>query len=152
MKTLNPCPTVNAFTHSFKIITAALLLVLSSFTVSAQGLVFNNHTLLSGTKGADGAVYRFNNVTTNIDALVTINGRSSSLVKLVNIDTTGIGHVKAFQPQVTYGDNNSSPAGNMDWWMEFGISFVTHGTTTPVSVNSIDVTALDIDGNGDKIR
>jgi len=152
MKTLNPCPKVNVFVHLSKNFAAALLLVLISFSVSAQGLVFSNPELSSGTKGADGAVYRFNNVTTNIDALVTINGRSSSLVKLVNIDTTGIGHVKAFQPQVTYGDNNSSPAGNMDWWMEFGISFVTHGTTTPVSVNSFDVTALDIDGNGDKIR
>jgi hypothetical protein len=151
MKTLNPCPKVNVFIHSFKIIAAALLLVLTSFTVSAQGLVFSNPTLSSGTNGANGAVYRFSNVTTNIDALVTINGRSSSLVKLVHIDTTGIGHGKAFQPQVTYGESNITPPGNMEWWMEFGISFVSHGTTNPVYVSSFDVTALDVDGNNDKI-
>jgi hypothetical protein len=143
---------VNAFTHSFKIIAASLLLVLSSFTVSAQGLVFNNPTLSSGTDGADGAVYRFNNVTTNIDALITINGRSSSQVRLVHIDTAQIGYGKAFQPQVTYGNNNTSPSGNSDWWMEFGIRFVSHGTNTPVSVSSFDLTALDIDGNDDKIN
>ncbi len=84
--------------------------------------------------------------------MIKINGRSSSMVKLVHIDTTGIGHSKAFQPQVTYGNNNTSPSGNSDWWMEFGISFVSHGTTTPVAVSSFDVTALDIDGNGDKIN
>src|SRR5690348_9146065 len=48
--------------------------------------VFRNATLAAGTAGADGAVYRFPSVATGIDALVKINGRSSSLVKLVSID------------------------------------------------------------------
>jgi hypothetical protein len=119
----------------------------------AQELQFNNHSLISGTDGADGAVYRFPAVNSShdIDALVTINGRSSSQVKLIDIDVTGIGHTKAFQPKVTYG-NNSSPSGISDWWMEFQISFVRTGTNTIVPVDSFDLTAIDIDGNGDKIN
>lgn len=133
-------------------------LILSIFTilavfVNAQELQFNSHSLIAGTDGADGAVYRFPgvNASHDIDALVAINGRSSSQVKLVDIDVTGVGHTKAFQPKVTYGNNNS-PSGITDWWMEFQISFVRTGTNTIVPVDSFDVTAIDIDGNGDKIN
>jgi hypothetical protein len=85
-----------------------------------------------------------------LDALVKINGRSSSMVKLVAIDIANTGFGKSFQPQVTYG-NNTSPAGNTDWWMEFQISFVQPNTNVPVVVNSFSVSGLDIDGNNDKI-
>ncbi|MFT3936802.1 MAG: T9SS type A sorting domain-containing protein [Chitinophagaceae bacterium] len=118
---------------------------------SAQELVFKNATLQSGVAGADGAVYRFPSVKAGTDALVKINGRSSSMVKLVTIDLTTTGFEKSFQPQVTYGSNNTSPAGNTDWWMEFQISFVQTATNTATNVTKFDVTGLDIDGNGDKI-
>src|SRR5882724_1896588 len=132
----------------------ALMLVpaLSIPAMSQQGLIFKNPVLLSGTDGQDGAVYRFPNVTSNVDALLKINGRSSSSVKLISIDLTSDGWDKAFQPQVTCSDNNTTPAGIYDWWMEFQISFVKSNTTTAVSVSDFAVTALDIDGNGDKIN
>ena len=50
--------------------------------------VFKNGVLQSGTAGANNAVYRFPSVITGIDALVKINGRSSSMVQLVTIDLT----------------------------------------------------------------
>lgn len=85
-----------------------------------------------------------------MDALVTIDGRSSSLVKLVNIDLNNTGFNKAFQPEIEY--NNGSVSGAQNWWMEFTISFVDHNTSNPSLISTFDVTALDIDGDGNKLR
>jgi hypothetical protein len=139
-------------------ITAALiaLFTLAGITATAQQttvpeLSFINPKLEphSVSDGKDGAIYRFSNVQAGIDALVTINGRSSTLVKLENIDLTGTGWDKAFQPQVSY--NSGKTKGAADWWMEFQITFVKTGTTTATSVSSFNVTGLDIDGDGDKL-
>jgi len=121
-----------------------------NYTVKAPELIFRNGVLATGTAGADGAIYRFPNVATGLDALVKINGRSSSNVQLVDIDLSNTGFDKAFQPQVVY--NGTTPSGTTDWWMEFGISFVQAGTNTTVTVTNFDVTALDIDGDGSKLQ
>jgi len=115
--------------------------------VLAQGLVFKDPVLVSGTDKSDGATYRFPNVADKVDALLTISGRSSSKVKLSNIDLTNTGWDKAFQPQISY--NGDGPA---DWWMDFDISFVSTNTTLPVVVSNFNVTALDIDGDGKRLR
>ncbi len=115
-----------------------------------QELVFKNPTLQSGQAGQDNAIYRFTGVTTGIDALVKISGRSNALVKLVDIDLATTGFTKAFQPQVTY-NNGTAPSGVSDWWMEFTISFV-NTNNSPANVSAFNITALDIDGNADKIN
>lgn len=113
-------------------------------------LVFSNPVLVSGTAGSNGAVYKFPDVTTNIDALVTISDRSSSLVTVSNIDMTSTGHANAFQPQISY--NNGNAAANTNWWMDFDFVFVNKGTTVPVSVNSFNLTAIDVDGDGSRLH
>jgi Secretion system C-terminal sorting domain len=157
MKLLYPSPKENVFNSSFfkTVLTVLLFTTTFSFTTKAQSttapeLVFKNASLVFGTDGSDNAVYRFPAVGSGVDALVKINGRSSSLVKLVSIDLTNTGFAKAFQPQVTY--NNNTAPGPAEWWMEFQVSFVQSGSNTPVAVNNFDLTALDIDGNGDKIN
>ena len=149
------CPPSIAITMNLpSFLRRSLLLILLAFYVcfaSAQELVFKDPVLISGVAGGDGAIYRFTKVNNYVDALVTINGRSSSLVSLVNLDMTFTGHGKAFQPQVTC-NNNTTLAGISDWWMEFKISFVNTGSNTPTVVDSFNVTALDIDGNNDKIN
>jgi Secretion system C-terminal sorting domain len=144
-------PTKNIF--AVKAIALLIIIVSAVFTPSAnaQGLVFKEPKLISGSAGVNNAVYRFAKVATNVDALVKINGRSSAIVSLVSIDLEDLGHNKSFQPQVTY-NNDRTPNGTSDWWMEFEITFVTAGTTTPVIVTKFDVTALDIDGNGDELN
>ncbi len=156
MKLLYPSPKLNSFIYSLlKAIFAVLVLVAAFSSVAhaqdANELVFKSPVLQSGTAGADNAVYRFSSVMKGIDALVKINGRSSSMVRLVSIDLANTGWDKAFQPQVTYGSDNTSPAGITDWWMEFQVSFVTANTNTAAVVSSFSATGLDIDGNGDKI-
>ncbi len=128
-----------------------LILTLYSFFALSQELTFKNPILESGVDGADGAVYRFMKVNSKVDALVTISARSSSQVKLQDIDKKAAGLDKAFQPQVMFNDNNT-PAGNIDWWMEFNITFVNSGLNSPAAVDSFRVTGLDIDGNSDKIN
>jgi hypothetical protein len=113
-------------------------------------LEFRNAYLETGTAGANGAIYRFPQVDNGIDALVKIASRSDNRVRLVSIDLTNTGWQKAFQPQVTF--NNGTANGVQDWWMEFEISFVQKDGVTPVTVNNFDITALDIDGNGGRLR
>lgn len=146
-------PRMSSFASIIKgmIVVAFLTLPVLLPKVKAQGLVFKNSSLVSGTNGQVNAVYRFPQVTTNVDALVTITGRSSSLVTLAAIDLSNTGFDKAFQPQVTY-NGGTTPNGTSDWWMEFSISFVTANTTNTVNVASFNVTGLDIDGNADKLN
>jgi hypothetical protein len=143
-----------ALALAFCIRTALILVIILAaaflFAGRAQGLVFKNPQLVDGSAGQNGAVYRFPLVTNNVDALITIAGRSNGMVKLLNIDMSHLGHDKAFQPQVTY-NNNTTPGGVSDWWMEFQVSFVRTNTSVSVPVDSFDLTALDIDGNGDRI-
>ena len=152
MKLLYPRQTITSFTLSaVKTILVIIFLVAGFYSVAnAQELNFKNGVLSSGVAGQDGAVYRFPSVANGIDGLVKINSRSSSMVQLVTIDLTSSGFDKAFQPQVTYG-NNTSPAGNTDWWMDFQVSFVQANTNVPAVLTTFDVSGLDIDGNNDKI-
>lgn len=114
-----------------------------------QELVFKNSKLHSGSAGTDGVVYRFPNVTSGVDALVKIIGRSSPLVTLENLDLTNTGHIKAFQPQVTY--NNGTIQGSGNWWMDFQVTFVEENTTLPIVITAFDVTVLDLDGDGNDL-
>ncbi len=155
MKLLYPTFVIDVFSTLLKAGIAVLMLI-AAFSSAAnaqnsQELVFKNAVLQSGVAGADGAVYRFPSVMAGTDALVKINGRSSSMVQLVTIDLTTTGFEKSFQPQVTYGSNNTAPAGNSDWWMEFQVSFVQSYTNSATNVTKFDVTGIDIDGNDDKI-
>lgn len=140
------------FVPFLKAMAFAYATIFATFTVSAQfrELVFNNPSLVAGTAGADGAVYRFPGVTNNVDALVTIVRRSSSQVTLTSIDLTTTGFRNALQPQVRFG--SSTISGIQNWWMEFELRFVNAGTNNPISLNSFKLTALDIDGNNDKLR
>jgi hypothetical protein len=155
MKFLYPAQLANSVLSTIVKAAIAIALLVTSFSVlnaqtTAKELVFQNGSLVSGVAGTDNAIYRFPSVMSGVDAMVKINGRSSAMVQLVSIDLTNTGFDKAFQPQVTYG-NNTSPAGNTDWWMEFQVSFVKAGTSSAVPVSAFSVTSLDIDGNNDKI-
>jgi hypothetical protein len=143
---------IHARQSSKKFILLILFIALAILSFASGGgkLTFKNSTLISGTAGKDGAIYRFPQVDTDVDALIKIKGRSNSLVYLVTIDMVTSGFDKAWQPQVGY--NKGSAPGAADWYMEFEMTFVQKGTNTPVTFDEFDLSAIDIDGNGDKIR
>ncbi len=109
-------------------------------------LVFQNPVLTSGTAGADGAKYLFQNVGPNLDAVITIVSRSDASVVLGNIDTVeaDIGYSKAFQPVL--GIPGTAPA-NTTWWMKFNCTFYDAGTSNKTMMSQFNVTGLDIDGD-----
>lgn len=126
------------------------LLALCSGAQTAAYLDFRNPVTEEGTFGADGSKYRFSNVTTNVDAVITIIGRSDALVYLLNADMNTSGFDGAFQPQVGY--NSGTAPGPADWWLELNIQFVEHGTTVPAVIEDFNVSGVDIDGNSQYIN
>src|ERR1700710_403490 len=78
-------------------ITSVLIILFLTASTQAQSvipeLVFKHPVLKTGKgcpgEGQDGAVYVFENVGFGIDALVTIEGRSSEAVTMSNADIEG---------------------------------------------------------------
>ncbi len=135
----------------------ALFVSVTAFCVPAQAqstneLVFKNSYLLSGTALQNGAKYVFPNVTTGVDAILTIASRSDNNVVIDNIDITNSGWDKAFQPQL---GKNGTVAANSNYWVEFDITFYDAGYTTSshkVQLQNITATGLDIDGDNGSFR
>ena len=111
---------------------------------------FQNPALVAGVDGQNNAIYLFADVNADMDATVRIVGRSSASVNLVNIDIPAQGHQDAFQPQIRYGNGNVGSA--IDYWMEFEVIFYNKDTYVPATISTFNVTGLDIDGNGDRLR
>jgi hypothetical protein len=148
-------------------ITSVLIIFFIAVTAQAQSVIpelsFKNPVLKTGKgctgEGQDGAVYIFENVGWNMDALVTILGRSSTEVSLSSADiqgpeqdsVNGTGDDNAWQPRIRYADGKA-PA-HKTWWMEFKVSFVKHlDRNMSISVNQFFVSGLDIDGDGKQLH
>jgi hypothetical protein len=98
---------------------------------------FRNPTLISGTNLQVNARYRFANVITGVDAVVTIVAFSGG-VTLNQMDGP-TGYVEAFQPVIF------APA-NSNGYVDFRIQFVTAGTLAGLVMPRVSSTSLDIDG------
>ncbi|HEX4851818.1 MAG TPA: T9SS type A sorting domain-containing protein [Puia sp.] len=160
-------PVLNTITKAGKYAAFMIGFQLGGAVVFSQELVPElvfSHAYLqtgSGTQpaGEDGAVYIFPNVATDIDAIVTIKGRSNPKVTLSAIDLNGpvqdpqdgTGYDNAWQPQVAY--NGGQAPANTNWWMEFEVSFADHDDhSKEISVNGFFVTGLDVDGDGKSLH
>lgn len=135
----------------FGVMLAMTMMLAAPAAAQAQGLEFKNASLTEGDEGRDGAVYKFPNVANNVNGYVKIVGRSHTGVKLTSIDLTSTGFNKAFQPHIAY-KNRSAGKSERDWWMEFEISFLSTIDNTPVTISSMDLTALDIDGDENHVN
>jgi Secretion system C-terminal sorting domain len=127
---------------------AALFISGAAHSQSIPELIFNNATLVSGNAAENGAKYKFRNVAAGIDAVIEIKGRSANDVVLANIDSTGIGWDKAFQPIIGIPDVGA----NRNWWMEFKIVFYEAGTDNKKEISKFFVTGLDIDGDNGNLN
>lgn len=122
--------------------------VLFNLSVSAQavsgsnGLVFTNPTLISGTHLTKGAVYRFQNVITNVNATVRIDTLvGGAEVKKIDDNASGLGYENAFQPEVKI------PSGSGEAYAEFTFTFYKPDNITLENIDSVRATAVDLDGN-----
>lgn len=100
---------------------------------------FSSYTLDSGTALTTGAVYRFSNVHTNVDAFVKVTAISGGMT-LKDIDRTADGYGEAFQPEYRVSSTTNG-------YVDFKITFVIHNTSTPVLQPLVTATGLDIDGS-----
>ena len=108
---------------------------------SANGLVFKNPSLQSGNDLKLGAIYLFKNVTTSVNATVSIDALvNGATVKKIDDNSGGLGFEDAFQPEVQIGKLGESYA-------KFTIKFINASTGSPEILKTVQGTALDIDGN-----
>lgn len=120
----------------------AALLVLAIMIVSTEAMAqpdyqFSSGTLTSGTALTVGAVYKFTNVKTGVDATLTISAMSPGM-GLTELDGTS-GYPATIQPTITA---NAWTSG----YVELTIVFKTAGTNSNMSQPEIAVTAFDVDG------
>ncbi len=121
----------------------------NSTAITAPSLNFQNPTFVSGSNNATidaGDVYRFSNVVTGVDALVTVlpytNGAT---IAAASFDAPAVqdnvnGFNRAFQPTVSGGTASGAAA-------NFRFDFVTAGGNASNVVNlNFYVTPVDIDG------
>lgn len=122
-----------------------LAFTLMSSTASAQGIFnvkFNTvPTLISGVLNALTAKYRFFNVRTNMDAIITIQSATNG-AKVDIFDDNDVSKPEAFSPKIKIPANKTG-------YVEFKITFVYPLTETPYPLDSLYATAIDIDGNDD---
>src|SRR5688500_17579896 len=120
---------------------ACLMLICSIFSVSvfsqSNTLSFQNAVLVSGSNNKLHAVYKFPAVANGVDALVSIDSMVNG-ASVTQIDETGVGYEKAFQPRVKAGNVSGES------YVVFSIKLVEAGTNFPKVMSSISATAVDI--------
>jgi hypothetical protein len=112
-------------------------------------LVFQNPALVSGNDKLEGAIYRFSNVASGIDALLEVKKISDNTTVINDLDKSDVGWKKAFQPQL---GKNGTVGANQNWWILFHMTFVAAGTTKKIVLSKFYVTALDVDGDNVSIQ
>lgn len=102
-------------------------------------LFFDAPTLESGVDLQIGAIYRFSNVTTGTDALLTIMDLKNGATISILDDLANGGPQGNFQPTIT-GTPSLTPS------VDFNLAFVATATLSPVVINNVDWSVIDIDG------
>lgn len=119
---------------------------------NAPELVFKNPVLKSGQANKEGSVYRFSNIAIqngqSVDAEVKLKKFSRNDIVMRTVDNGTLGWDKAFQPE--FGLPGLVQP-NQDWYIDFELSFYKSGTNQKQTMQVVDMTALDIDGDGNSI-
>lgn len=143
MKTIVPLKqSLLKFVLLIAVTASGVLTQAQSLPVLSEGLKFESFQHISGTNLEVGAVYRFASVTANVDALVKIDSLvNGAKVNKIDDNSNGTGYKAALQPAVQSGNF----IGNS--YAVFSIQFVQENTAIPVTLQSVNATALDLDGN-----
>lgn len=128
----------------------AAITTFAAISINAQcyrpQLSFKNASLHSGTAGQANAVYRFPQVTTGVDAFVTLVQRFGG-ASLSEIDNTSQGYSDAWQPVV------SGPTANGSFsYIRWRIEFKNATTGAPVNYACFSISAIDVDGDNARTR
>ena len=156
MKTMKT--SVHFQTNLKKSLLLMIVVVLSSVASFAQTitdslyeipeLIFRNPTLISGVAGKEGAIYKFAKVAPGIDGRIKLKKFSTPSIIVANIDNSSVGFDKAFQPE--FGINPVKR--NMNWYIDFELSFYDAGTNTLRKIDKFTLTSLDVDGDNVNVK
>lgn len=136
------CPVhIRRYTALF---TALLLVLTASSQCISPSMTFANPTLIGGRSGRIGAIYKFSNVATGVDATIEIINLAGG-AGLNQMDNTTQGYYNAWQPYVTAGANDTS-------YLDWKITFKKVGTMQDTMLTCLSITAVDIDGDGSKLK
>lgn len=127
----------------YSLVFALLSLVVSGSAMAQPKYDFRNATRIAGQDRKVGAQYRFPNVSTGTDALVSITAITGG-VTLNTLDATTSGFMEALQPTITIPARSSG-------YVEFTIVFVATGTISPVVQAEVPITPIDVDGEANVV-
>ncbi len=113
---------------------------------NGKHLGFSKPKLISGKALQLGAVYRFDEIAPNTYALVTIDSLvNGAQVDEIDDNSTNVGYTDAFQPRVNIpGLLNSF---SHEAYAVFEMAFYNSGDNSLINLQTVNATALDIDGN-----
>ncbi len=135
---------------TFKTLTILFALLTATVAEAQIQLQFTGTPSRTGTAGAVGTKYTWNNVgttgSTTIKAVIEIISKTGT-ASLEHIDQSDYGSNDAWQPIV----NGSQSNGNC-WAMEFRVRFYNASTNARLSLSSFKAQGIDIDGDNDKVR
>ena len=125
-----------------------LIIILTANSLRAQDtlpkLKFSQPHLISGTDGQVNATYKFADVTSGVDAYITIENIVNGAY-LVTIDDSTLGYYNAWQP--TVGGNGLYGSSYIKWDIKFEDK-VGQNYTFP----KLAATDIDIDGDNVRVR
>ncbi len=132
------------FTFLFVVTTLSNIQEVYSQSTSMAGMSFHTPTLISGYSKKPGAVYKFPQVIPGVDAHVKIE-RLVNGATVDNIDETNYGYYDAFQPTV-----GAAPLATS--FVEWRFSFKKANTYVDTTIDMLAITAIDVDGDGAKLK
>ena len=103
-------------------------------------LAFTNPTLISGSDGQVGAIYKFPNVCSEVDAWMEIVELAGGAT-LSSIDESSTGYNEAFQPFINIPGHSTA---SIQWRIRFKVA----GTSTDTTLAKVQLTGVDVDGGG----
>ncbi|MCP5536018.1 MAG: PEP-CTERM sorting domain-containing protein [Akkermansiaceae bacterium] len=109
---------------------------------TAQQMSFSDANLVSGTELEAGSSYRFSNVTSGVDAVVTIDALTNTT--LLSVDTSSANAIEneAWRPTL------AGTGGEGLHYADFTVIFYANGTSNPLAPDSFTTTALGNDLGG----
>jgi hypothetical protein len=143
---------MNTLVPNKRLIGNSLLIISAlffSFSVQAQTGATNtnlnfsaNPVLIAGADKQAGAKYIYQNVAPGTDAIVSIDSLLGGATINMIDDNTGAngGYIEGFQPQITSGPKTGFS------YAVFTLDFKISGTNVEQKLDSVSLTALDIDG------
>ncbi|AXY77813.1 T9SS C-terminal target domain-containing protein [Paraflavitalea soli] len=132
------------YLYGIGLVSAMLLSSVASAQCIPPSMTFKTPTLIGGTARQVGAIYKFANVATGVDATIQIMGLTGG-AGLNDMDNTTQGYYDAWQPYVTAGGSGTS-------YLDWKITFKKAGTTIDTLLRCLAITAVDIDGDGSRLK